>query len=212
MIDALLCQIRSHQASPPTAMDSFMNCTIPASWLVDNKLYGRNMMQNIGFMMCFILFIIPAFLLKYYESSAHIHSFQAMYFLSSFFNQSGPNCTTFLVAAEVFPLQSVALPMASLPLPESSVLWSSPLLDHTPPPSSNSILSPGSVWPVYCSLSFSCRTPPVLICANKNVAGRISAKVASMGTTALLSTADIFLSGSARWARASTTMLTLTIK
>ncbi|CAG8012921.1 unnamed protein product [Penicillium salamii] len=74
-----------------------------ASWFVDNKLYGRKMMQNIGFMMCFILFIIPAFLLKYYESAAHIHSFQAMYFLSSFFNQFGPNCTTFLVAAEVFP-------------------------------------------------------------------------------------------------------------
>lgn len=33
----------------------------------------------------------------------HIGAFQAMYFLSSFFNQFGPNSTTFLVAAEVFP-------------------------------------------------------------------------------------------------------------
>lgn len=28
---------------------------------------------------------------------------QALYFLSSYFNQFGPNCTTWLVAAEVFP-------------------------------------------------------------------------------------------------------------
>lgn len=28
-----------------------------------------------------------------------------MYYMSSFFNQFGPNCTTFLVAAEVFPSQ-----------------------------------------------------------------------------------------------------------
>ena len=32
-----------------------------------------------------------------------IKSFQAMYFLSSFFNQFGPNSVTFLVAGEVFP-------------------------------------------------------------------------------------------------------------
>jgi hypothetical protein len=46
--------------------------------------------------------MIPAFLLKY-ESSAHIHSFQAIYFIGSFSNQFSPNCITFLVAAEVFP-------------------------------------------------------------------------------------------------------------
>jgi hypothetical protein len=28
---------------------------------------------------------------------------QTLYFLTSFFNQFGPNCTTFLVAGEVFP-------------------------------------------------------------------------------------------------------------
>ncbi len=32
-----------------------------------------------------------------------IKAFQAIYFLSSFFNQFGPNSTTFLLAAEVFP-------------------------------------------------------------------------------------------------------------
>lgn len=53
--------------------------------------------------MDFILFIVPAFHFKYYKSPPHIGAFQAMYFLSSFFNQFGPNTVTFLVAAEVFP-------------------------------------------------------------------------------------------------------------
>ena len=52
--------------------------------------------------MDFIFFIVPAFH-YYYYSKVNIHAFQAMYFLSSFFNQFGPNCVTFLVAAEVYP-------------------------------------------------------------------------------------------------------------
>jgi len=74
-----------------------------ASFLIDNKLYGRKNMQIIGFLFDFILFVIPGFKLKYYTSPAHIGSFQAMYFMSSFFNQFGPNAVTFLVAAEVYP-------------------------------------------------------------------------------------------------------------
>ncbi|EAW13937.1 putative MFS phosphate transporter [Aspergillus clavatus NRRL 1] len=74
-----------------------------ASFLIDNKLYGRKWMQIVGFMMDFILFIIPAFHFAYYKEPTHIKAFQAMYFLSSFFNQFGPNSVTFLVAAEVFP-------------------------------------------------------------------------------------------------------------
>ena len=60
-------------------------------------------MQQVGFFMCFLMFVIPAFHYAHYSSAAGIHSFQAMYFLSSFFNQFGPNAITFLVAAEVFP-------------------------------------------------------------------------------------------------------------
>ncbi|RAH72974.1 MFS phosphate transporter [Aspergillus aculeatinus CBS 121060] len=70
---------------------------------VDNKLYGRKWMQIWGFLLCFIMFVVPAFNYDYYTEAAHIHSFQTMYFLSSFFNQFGPNCVTFLVAGEVFP-------------------------------------------------------------------------------------------------------------
>lgn len=57
----------------------------------------------IGFFMDFILFIIPAFNFQYFTSKEHIVGFQTVYFLSSFFNQFGPNAVTFLVAAEVYP-------------------------------------------------------------------------------------------------------------
>lgn len=73
--------------------------------LIDNRMYGRKNMQQIGFLVCFLAFVIPAFKYDYYTSPAGIHSFQALYFLSSFFNQFGPNSVTFLVAGEVYPTQ-----------------------------------------------------------------------------------------------------------
>lgn len=76
---------------------------IGIAFLIDNKLYGRKKMQMLGFLMDFVLFIIPGFHFKYYTSKEHVVGFQAMYFLSSFFNQFGPNAVTFLVAAEVYP-------------------------------------------------------------------------------------------------------------
>ena len=60
-------------------------------------------MQMVGFLADFILFVIPAFNFEYYVSIKGVKTFQAMYFLSSFFNQFGPNAVTFLVAAEVYP-------------------------------------------------------------------------------------------------------------
>ncbi|KAK9321547.1 major facilitator superfamily domain-containing protein [Lipomyces orientalis] len=74
-----------------------------AAFLIDHKLYGRKTMMQVGFLMDFILFVVPGFHYKYYTQKEHITAFQAMYFLSSFFNQFGPNSVTFLVAAEVFP-------------------------------------------------------------------------------------------------------------
>lgn len=49
-----------------------------ASFFIDNKLYGRKWMQIVGFMMDFILFVVPAFHYKYYTEPAHIKAFQAM--------------------------------------------------------------------------------------------------------------------------------------
>jgi MFS family permease len=74
-----------------------------ASMFIDNKLYGRKWMMIIGFAADFILFVVPAFNFEFFTTPEHVHAFQAMYFLSSFFNQFGPNSVTFLVAAEVFP-------------------------------------------------------------------------------------------------------------
>jgi len=74
-----------------------------ASFLIDNKLYGRFWMQLVGFIMCFVMFVVPAYHYEYYSHIGGIKAFQAMYFLSSFFNQFGPNSVTFLIAAEVFP-------------------------------------------------------------------------------------------------------------
>jgi hypothetical protein len=75
-----------------------------ASFLIDNKFVGRKRMQQLGFFMDFVLFVVPAFHYTYYaKEKPHIAAFQTMYFLSSFFNQFGPNSTTFLVAAEVYP-------------------------------------------------------------------------------------------------------------
>ncbi|KAK9364612.1 major facilitator superfamily domain-containing protein [Lipomyces kononenkoae] len=74
-----------------------------ASFLVDHKLYGRKWMMIIGFLMDFVLFVVPAFHYDFYIRPENITAFQAMYFLSSFFQQFGPNCVTFLAAAEVYP-------------------------------------------------------------------------------------------------------------
>lgn len=52
-----------------------------ASILIDHKLYGRKWMQIVGFMLDFILFIIPAYNFEYLTSPEHVHAFQAMYFL-----------------------------------------------------------------------------------------------------------------------------------
>lgn len=73
-----------------------------ATFFIDNKLYGRKWMMIVGFFLTFVLFVIPAFGYEYYTTTG-VHAFQAMYFLSSFFNQFGPNSVTFIVAAEVYP-------------------------------------------------------------------------------------------------------------
>ncbi|SPO29969.1 related to inorganic phosphate transporter [Ustilago trichophora] len=75
-----------------------------AAILMDHKQYGRKWMQANGFVADFILFIIGAAMFNTLtKPGSGIKAFQAIYFLSSFFNQFGPNSTSFLLAAEVFP-------------------------------------------------------------------------------------------------------------
>ncbi len=58
-------------------------------------------MQAIGFLADFILFLLPAALWGTLTGSVTgTKVFQFIYFFSSFWNQFGPNCTTFLVAGE----------------------------------------------------------------------------------------------------------------
>lgn len=59
-------------------------------------------MQMIGFLMMFILFL-PCGLAYDSLLDNYIHVFQFLYFFSSFWNQFGPNCTTWLVAGEIYP-------------------------------------------------------------------------------------------------------------
>jgi MFS family permease len=75
-----------------------------AALLIDHKFYGRRRMQAVGFLADFILFVISAALFNTLQTpGTSVKVFQFMYFFSSFWNQFGPNSTTFLLAAEVYP-------------------------------------------------------------------------------------------------------------
>jgi len=73
-----------------------------AAFFIDKTYYGRKRMMIVGFSMMFILFLACG---AAYETlvSDYIRLFQFLYFFSSFWNQFGPNCVTWLVAGEVFP-------------------------------------------------------------------------------------------------------------
>lgn len=75
-----------------------------AALLIDHKLYGRKRMQMLGFGVMSVLFatVSGGFnILNQPGTGAKV--FQAIFFFSNFWVQFGPNCTTFLVAGEVYP-------------------------------------------------------------------------------------------------------------
>jgi len=75
-----------------------------AAILVDHKLWGRKRMQFTGFFMAFLIFLICAPLFNtLQEAGTNVKCFQFLYFFSSFWIQFGPNATTFLLAAELYP-------------------------------------------------------------------------------------------------------------
>lgn len=72
--------------------------------LIDHKQYGRKWMQINGLMFIGVIFAICAGMWSTFTTpGAGTHAFMALYFLSSFFTQFGPNVTSFLLAAEVYP-------------------------------------------------------------------------------------------------------------
>lgn len=92
-----------------TVLNSFVALTgyYWAAWLVDKPWYGRRRCQSIGFLVIFVLFLLCAILYVVMTDPANapdgLHWFQFLYYFSSFWNQFGPNATTWLVAAEVYP-------------------------------------------------------------------------------------------------------------
>lgn len=91
-----------------TLLNSFISLAgyYAAAAMIDRNWYGRRRMQEYGFLAMFALFLTCAIAYPtLLASQAGLHAFQALYFLSSFFNQFGPNCVTWLAAAEVFPTE-----------------------------------------------------------------------------------------------------------
>lgn len=72
-----------------------------AALIVDNPIVGRLRLQQTGFIITGTLFLICGFLSEHLSSTTLV----VIYLGSSFFGQCGPNCTTFLIPAEVFPTE-----------------------------------------------------------------------------------------------------------
>ena len=76
---------------------------IVAAFLVDQPLIGRRRLQQWGLFVTGALFVVCGFLLEAGSSSSGLVI--ALYLGTSFFGQMGPNATTFLVPAEIFPTE-----------------------------------------------------------------------------------------------------------
>jgi hypothetical protein len=88
-----------------------------ASFLIDNKFIGRKRLQQLGFLMDFVLFVVPGWNYSYYTTKAHIGAFQTMYFCHPSSTNLDP-----IVPLSSSPLRSTLHPfvpplMASLPQP-----------------------------------------------------------------------------------------------
>eukprot|EP00891_Asterochloris_glomerata_P003209 jgi/Astpho2/3209/Aster-05735 len=73
--------------------------------VIDNARVGRLRLQLLGFFMVMTLFYVSAAAFKPLTSKGGIQTFQFIYFFSSFWGQFGPNCTTFLLAGELYPTE-----------------------------------------------------------------------------------------------------------
>ncbi len=74
-----------------------------AAYFIDKPYYGRRRMMVVGSLMLCVLFLPCGLAYDTLITPTYIGLFQFLYFFSSFWNQFGPNCVTFLVAGEVFP-------------------------------------------------------------------------------------------------------------
>jgi MFS family permease len=76
-----------------------------AAYLIDHPNVGRLRLQFFGFMITGLLFLICGLSFEHLPSEGLV----ILYLLTSFFGQLGPNATTFLVPAEIFPTEQRTL-------------------------------------------------------------------------------------------------------
>jgi len=72
-----------------------------AAFIIDSPLVGRLRLQQFGFAITGTLFLICGFFHNHLGPGISV----LLYFGSSFFGQCGPNATTFLIPAEIFPTE-----------------------------------------------------------------------------------------------------------
>jgi MFS family permease len=78
---------------------------VAAAFIIDHPAVGRQRLQQWGFLVTGSLFVCVGLWLNFLPTPALI----ALYFLSSFFGQLGPNATTFIIPAEIFPTKQRTL-------------------------------------------------------------------------------------------------------
>jgi hypothetical protein len=74
-----------------------------AAFTIDKAWMGRVRMQNMGFLISFILFLACGYAYDTLVTPEYIGLFQFLYYMSSFFAQFGANATTWLLPVELFP-------------------------------------------------------------------------------------------------------------
>ena len=94
---------------------TFVNSTIAyvgyfvAASTLDSPWMGRRRMQLMGFGMLFACFTIGAlFWTQLVDGSTHL-TLQLLYYTTTFFQQWGPNATTYIFPSEVYPTQKRAI-------------------------------------------------------------------------------------------------------
>eukprot|EP00884_Botryococcus_braunii_P017221 jgi/Botrbrau1/4182/Bobra.0192s0042.1 len=89
-----------------TALNSFIALVgyYFAAFTIDKKWMGRVRLQNMGFLIVFVCFLVCGVEYDWLISTPQtLHLFQFLYFASSFFGQFGPNATTWMLPGEIFP-------------------------------------------------------------------------------------------------------------
>jgi len=76
-----------------------------AALVVDKPFVGRTRLQALGFGMIMIFQFISYAMYDTLTMPGNAGGFMALYFLSGFFQQFGPNTTTWLLPAELFPTE-----------------------------------------------------------------------------------------------------------